>query len=320
MQDPATWGLIGKDFTEVRDASGFEAQFHAVKAYQKAHSPVYRRYEYTYLPVAAFKHAAITCFPPGEAAHIFESSGTSGQQRARHYVRDLNLYDQAIRTHWELVFGAEPCTLVAHLPGYAPQSSLVYMATRLMEWYGDEASGFSVDDVGVLERAIRFSTVSRSPFLLLGAAFGLLDLAEEHQWTLPVWGRVIETGGMKTHRRHMTRDALHCALASGFGLPRGQIWSEYGMCELLSQAYTRGGQVYIPPPWMRVDVFDTDGLEQPVPYGEVGVLGIVDLANVHTVSAILTEDLGRRHEKGFEVLGRLPHSEMRGCNFLLSDA
>ena len=323
MPDPVSGGLSHRDvarrFTGVGGPEAFDRMARALRAYQKRRCRIYDRYDHTYLPIGAFRHAAVACFAHEAAARVFISSGTSGSGRSRHFVRDTALYDRAIRVHFESVFGSGPFTLVAHLPGYARDSSLVYMVRRLMAWHGDAASGFFLEDVGMLERAVAHSTAHARPLMLWGAAFGLLRMAESRQWRLPPGARIVETGGMKTHRRSMTRSALHAALAAGFGIDRAQVWSEYGMCELLSQAYTRGGRVFYAPPWMRVEVFDPVLLETPVREGQVGVLGVIDLANVHTVSAIMTEDLGVRRGDGFEVLGRLARSELRGCNFLLDD-
>ncbi|HET6568560.1 MAG TPA: hypothetical protein VFG50_11400, partial [Rhodothermales bacterium] len=156
-----------------------------------------------------------------------------------------------------------------------------------------------------------------APLLLFGAAFGLLDLAEKGPMVLPENSIVVETGGMKTHRREITRAELHRKLADGFGLPVSRIWSEYGMCELLSQCYARGGGTYLPPPWLRFRVVDPERPEREMPEGEPGMLQIFDMANLYSVSAIRTEDLAVRRGEGFEVLGRLSGADLRGCNFLL---
>ena len=310
---------VAQNFTRVRGAGEFARMAYAARTYQKRHCRVYGRYPYTYLPIAAFKQAAVTCFAPDQAAAVFESSGTTGVACSHHYVRDLALYDRAITAHFAAVFGEGPFTLLVHLPDYAPQSSLVYMARLLMRAYGDSASGFFLDDTAVLRRGIAHAETQHTTLLLFGAAFGLLNLAMTQRWTLPPGARLIETGGMKTHRKSITRAALHQRLAEGFGIARHQVWSEYGMCELLSQAYTRGGTAFYPPPWMQVEVFDPERIETPLPAGQTGLLGVVDLANIHTVSAIMTEDLGVRCAGGFEVLGRLEHSALRGCNFLLKN-
>ncbi len=323
MPDPASIRLSYRDvirrFDRLTCAEEFDALARATRAYQKERCTVYRRYAYEYLPIAAFKHAPVTSFPPEEAVAVFESSGTGTTGRSRHYVRDLSLYDRSAQTHFASVFGRGPFTLVAHLPGYAPQSSLVHMVWQLIAAYGDEASGFFLEDPSLLERAIAHSRALTTPLILFGAAFGLLQLAATEQWRLPPSAIVIETGGMKTYRQHVTRDELHRRLAQGFGVDRQQVRSEYGMCELLSQSYTRGGSLFYAPKWMRVDAFDPAEVEHSLPEGVAGVLGVIDLANIHTVSAIMTEDLGVCRGGGFEVLGRLSASELRGCNFLVED-
>ena len=190
---------------------------------------------------------------------------------------------------------------MAHLPHYAErgeQSSLLYMVDYLIRQYGDDHSGFFLDDRTVLERAVAYSKSEATPLLLFGAAFGLLDLAEEATITLPTTARVIETGGMKTYRRAISRGELHRRLAEGFGVPEAHIWSEYGMCELMSQAYTRGGPIFFPPPWMRAWIVDPEHPDREMPEGQPGALALFDLANVYSVSAILTEDRAVRRGSG----------------------
>jgi len=208
----------------------------------------------------------------------------------------------------------------AALPHYNEQgsrSSLLYMVEYLMGRYGDRQGGFFLSDRAVLENAVEHSRRDGTDFVLFGAAFGLLDLIEDRVTSLPVSARVIETGGMKTHRRELSRKDLHARLAKGFGLPEVQVWSEYGMCELMSQCYTRGGSVFYPPPWMRFRVVDPEHPDRETPEGTPGVLALFDLANVYSVSALVTEDRAVQRGAGFEVLGRLSQAELRGCNFLL---
>lgn len=311
---------VAEGFTGIA-AEDFEVMARTVRTYQKTHNPVLTRYpaEHPYLPVAAFKHAALTCFPPEEAERVFVSSGTGSGLRSRHFVRSLALYERAVRVHFEAVFGPGPFTLVGHLPHYADSgqaSSLVTMVDCLIRTFGDAHSGFFLDDVTVLDRAIAHSAATDTPLLLFGAAFGLLTLLEKHPRRLPAGARIIETGGMKTHRQETTREDLHHRLAKGFGIAMAQVWSEYGMCELMSQAYAQGGPVYTPPPWMRVRVVDPAQPAYEMPEGEPGALAVFDLANCYSASAILTEDLAVRRGAGFEVWGRLPQSALRGCNFL----
>lgn len=318
---------VARDFsTLTQDRPGrFDAMAEAVLRFQRQHNPVYSRYckSNKWLPVAAFKHAQVTTFPPEQAERVFESSGTGRGTRSRHYVRRLAVYDQSATTHFEQVFGRGPFTLVAHLPHYSAhgnRSSLVHMVDTFVRRYGNAHSGFFLDDPALLQRAVRHRRQGGERLVLFGAAFGLLDLVERGGLALPPDSLVVETGGMKTYRRAIDRPTLHRSLAEGFGLPVEHVWSEYGMCELLSQCYTRGGTLFYPPPWVRVVVVDPEDPDREMPEGVPGALAVLDLANVYTASALLTEDRAVRRGDGFEVLGRLTGAELRGCNFLLERA
>lgn len=338
-----------------KEADRFPALARRVLVYQWAHNPVYRRYckamgvdlgataagpkrtadRYSddrvrdrtwerapFLPVEAFKHAPVTCFPPEEAERVFVSSGTGTGTRSRHHVRDLGLYERSAARGFARVFGDGPFTVLAHLPGYAERggrSSLVHMARMLIDRFGDPWSGLFLDDRAPLEEGVACNRDRGYPLVLLGAAFGLLDLLEEGAPVLPEGAAVIETGGMKTHRRAIERSELHRVLARGFGIPRERVFSEYGMCELLSQCYTRGDRIFRPPPWMRLRVVDPERPERTRPSGRAGALAVFDLANVHTASPLLTADRAVRRAEGVEILGRLPSAELRGCNFLVED-
>ncbi len=313
-----TIDYVEQHFASVSSAEEFDAMAHCVINFQTTHCPVYGRFaaSHRYLPVSAFRHAPITSFPVEDAERVFVSSGTgSEQRRSKHWVRHLSVYERAVVTHFEYVAGPGPHTILAHLPRYATESSLVCMAELLIKRVGDEYSGIFLRDLHLFECAV----ARGQPFLLLGAAFGLLDLIDDRQWMLPHGSRVIETGGMKTHRRHLTRSELHARLGGGFGVAQEQVWSEYGMCELFSQAYACGGDVYFPPPWVRYSVRDPDTMQR-LAEGDPGVLAVVDLANLYSVSCLLTEDVAVKRGEGFEVLGRLPQAAMRGCNLLLEDA
>jgi len=306
-----TLNEIETQFTELTTSDQFHRFEVVIESHQRAHCEVYSRYGRKYLPIAAFKHADVTTFPISEAEDIFMSSSTGGNERSRHFIRKMSIYQDAVCAGFESVFGPGPFTIWAFLPGYIPNSSLVRMLKILIERYGHDNSQFFLSDhLPQIES-------HDPPLIFFGAAFGLLDLVESNIYRLPGDARIVETGGMKTHRREMTRAELHAQLARGFGLQENRIWSEYGMCELLSQAYAKGGGVYYPPPWMRVIIVDPLNPEQILPEGEAGLLAITDLANIHTVSSILTEDLGVKRGHGFEVLGRFPGSALRGCNFLL---
>lgn len=326
---------VAGGFTQLGDEhqDRFDRYAEVVMSYQREHNAVYRRYcnavgaqgdqRYPYLPIAAFKQAPVATFEPEDAEHVFESSGTGSGQPSRHYVQDLALYDRAIEDHFEQVVGAGEVVLAAHLPHYRSmgvRSSLLYMIERIIEKFGVAGSGSFLDNPGKLDELVALSRDTERRLVVFGAAFGLLDFVESHPYPLPSDALVIETGGMKTYRREIARDRLHEALAEGFGVGRDRIWSEYGMCELLSQCYTRGGSRFYPPTWMRFQVFDIEDPFHEVDEDVAGMLGLFDLANVYSVSAVLTEDRAIRRGSGFEVIGRLTGAELRGCNFLLENA
>jgi hypothetical protein len=308
-----------------KDEDRFGRMAEAVFHFQREHNPVYRRVaegaRWTHwqdaplLPIEAFKLVAVSSSsaPP---ARTFLSSGTGRGTQARHHVADIDVYERSVTHHFRRVFGTSRRTILAHLPGYSElgeASSLVHMARVLIDVFGDEQSGFVLEDERLLDAALS----RERPILLLGAAFGLLDLLDERPRPLPEGSIVLETGGMKTYRKEISRAALHAELSTGFAVGRDHVLSEYGMCEFLSQCYTRGGEVYFAPPWMRVRVLDPLDPARELPEGEPGALAVVDLANVYSASFVLTQDQAVAREGGFEVLGRLSGAELRGCNFLL---
>lgn len=319
---------IAATFTSLSnmDEDRFDHMAEAVFRFQVAGNPVYRRFAGDHhwtgwksaplLPIEAFKLAPIVSGDASDAEAVFVSSGTAGQSRATHYVRDLNVYRSSVLTGFRNVFGSEPKRVLAHLPGYEDSgkaSSLVMMADILINTLGREGSGFTLRSPELLAKAAS----EDEPVILLGASFGLLDLLDAQHRALPAGSIVIETGGMKTHRREISRDELHRRLSDGFSIPRNSVFSEYGMCELLSQSYSRGAEVFYPPSWVRVQVVDPTEPARPLPEGEAGALAIVDLANVYSASFILTQDRAVMRDDGFEVLGRLTGAELRGCNFLM---
>ncbi|MFK7847189.1 MAG: hypothetical protein AB8G77_17940 [Rhodothermales bacterium] len=320
--------LIKQIFSiEPGDDAAFETVWQQVYTHQRKHNPIYNRYckvlnieTRPYLPIEAFKHAPIASFSQEEADLVFQSSGTGKGVRSRHFVRDKAVYEHSLSTHFCRLLGEGPHTLLAYLPHYQEMgatSSLLYMVEYLVEHYGNEHSGFFLHREMEIQENIDASVSAGYPVILFGAAFGLLDLIEKYAMDLPANAVVIETGGMKTYRQEITRDELHHKLAEGVGVDKSQVWSEYGMCELLSQCYAQGGAVFMPPPWMRFEIMNPENpLERQVD-GVAGVLALIDLANLHSVSAILTQDRAIQRGEGFEVLGRLSGAELRGCNFLL---
>lgn len=274
------------------------------------------------LPIQAFKDADLTCVTDEEPELVFKSSGTSGMQRSVHRVADASLYDRSILEGFCRFYNLDNTVIWGYTPGYAknPHSSLIYMLKKLIEQDESSLSRFLPLDAPLNPSAVKEVERQGKRLILFGAAFGLLDLFEMKNVKLPSNSTVIETGGMKTHRREISRRDLHRRLADGFGLHSNRIHSEYGMAELLSQAYTRGGKWFYTVPWMRVTVRNPDNPQEKQPAFQEGLIGVVDLANVHSCSFLLTGDRGVMDKNGrFQVLGRWNPKDLRGCNFLLEE-
>ncbi len=304
------------------DNMSFSLFADAVLTFQRKHNPVYRGFaDYRYLPIQAFKSSKVVSFPPEEAEAIFCSSATGSRDtRSLHYVRRLEIYRRAVLTQFYSVFGHGPYTIVACLPNYEDlkeKSSLVHMTRMLVDAVGSCDSSYVAEQPDILERLSEPSSRPSAPLLVFGAAFGLLDLAESARWRLPSDAVILETGGMKTFRREIGRDELHASLAEGFGVDRRRVRSEYGMCELMSQFYSMEDGLFFPPPWVRFEIVDPYRPGKILTDGQPGALAVFDLANMYSVSGILTEDSAVRRGEGFELLGRLSGAELRGCNFLL---
>lgn len=318
-------------------AAGFPELALSIFRFQYAQNAVYRAYcdalgvqadkvvtlaQIPYLPIRFFKTHAVTT-TEFEPQAIFESSGTTGMVPSRHYVKDLAIYEESFTRCFELFYG--PVTRYAIfglLPSYLERSgsSLVYMADRLMKATGNGHSRFylrnTTEMIGWMklrEQYLNKPGHEGEMNLLLGVTFALLDLAEGE---MPGFANtiVMDTGGMKGRRREMIREELHQLLCERLGVP--VIHSEYGMTELLSQAYSRGGGIYRCPPWMKIRVRDD---EDPLLVKEegAGIINVIDLANIYSCSFIATDDAGRLGADGsFEVLGRVDGSDMRGCSLL----
>ncbi|MEO1011465.1 MAG: acyl transferase [Bacteroidota bacterium] len=270
-----------------------------------------------HLPIEFFKTRKILCSDL-KVATVFTSSGTTGQRPSRHYVADIGLYQQSYLTAFAHFYGsvARYCVL-ALLPAYLERegSSLVHMVNDLIQKSGHPDSGFYLNDLDKLSKTLIRLNNQGTRILLLGVSFALLDLVEKHRFRLRNT-IVMETGGMKGRRRELIRSELHQSLREGFGVE--EIHSEYGMTELLSQAYSKGKGVFRAPPWMKVMARDTEDPLSPQKNGKTGGLNIMDLANLHSCSFIATQDLGKVYADGsFEVLGRFDHSDIRGCNLMV---
>lgn len=270
-----------------------------------------------FLPIQFFKSKTVIT-GDAKVESVFTSSGTTGSVPSKHYVTDLALYEQSFLHAFERFYGnIESFCVLALLPSYLERSgsSLIYMANRLIEKSNHKASGFYLDNLEALKKQLLQLEAQGTKTLLLGVSFALLDLAETFGQNLK-HSIVMETGGMKGRRKEMVRDELHQVLKQGLGV--SHIHSEYGMTELLSQAYSKGNGLFHCPPWMKVFTRDTqDPLSLQTP-GKSGGLNIVDLANSNSCAFIATQDLGRVYPDGsFEVQGRFDHAEIRGCNLMV---
>lgn len=274
------------------------------------------------LPIKAFKDARVTTHPDDEPDLIFKSSGTSDMQRSIHLVYDSALYVQSLLKGFRHFYDLDNSVIWGYTPGYTenPRSSLIYMIQKLIEQDESGLSQFLPLGEPLNESEIEKVAESGKQLILFGAAFGFLDLLEMEEVQLPSNSFIIETGGMKTHRREMSRDELHHRLSEGFGLDPSRIHSEYGMAELMSQAYATGSSWFRTVPWMRVSIRNPENpFEEQPPYAE-GLIGVIDLANVHSCSFLLTGDKGMMDKRGrFRVMGRWNPKDLRGCNFLIEE-
>ncbi|AXT62252.1 acyl transferase [Aquimarina sp. AD10] len=270
-----------------------------------------------YLPIDFFKQKKIVS-TTAPVAKIFTSSGTTGSTTSKHYVNNLSIYEQSFRLGFKHFYGEiEEYTILALLPSYLERegSSLVYMAEKLIQDSNQTLSGFYLYDIKKLVGVIKQLISENKKILLLGVSFALLDLVEEYSLRLPPDTIVMETGGMKGRRKELIREELHLLLKKGFGISK--IHSEYGMTELLSQAYSYGDGLFYPPPWMRVSIRNPEDPLTTLEKGRTGGINIIDLANIDSCSFIATQDLGKLHEKNsFEIIGRFDHSDIRGCNLM----
>ena len=270
-----------------------------------------------FLPIEFFKTQKVYIGNTDPSA-LFTSSGTTGSTHSKHYIADLRLYESSFTKCFERSYGpiSEHC-LLALLPAYLKRdgSSLIYMIDHLIKRSGHAMSGFYLDDLDGLAHVLNQLGQEQQPTILIGVSYALLDLIKHHQFNLQTTV-IMETGGMKGRSREMLRTELHALLCEGFGVD--MIHSEYGMTELLSQAYSIGDGIFECPPWMKVTIRDPEDPFEMVDTGMIGGINVIDLANIHSCSFMATQDLGKVHSNGsFEVLGRFDHSDVRGCNLLV---
>jgi len=323
----------GDKITAIKSESDFNTL--AIKAFnwQYQNIPVYKQFcNHLKTDVKAVKHYQQIPFLPIEffKSHnvlskdknsqiTFSSSGTTGMQTSYHYVADVAIYEQSFLSGFHLFYGniSNYCIL-ALLPSYLERggSSLVYMANKLIELSNHIDSGFYLNDYSKIYEKLKDLNKKNQPVILLGVSYALLDLAETYPLQLQNT-IVMETGGMKGRRKELIREELHHILCRSFHV--NSIHSEYGMTELLSQAYSKGNGVFQTPPWMKIMIRDTYDPFSYNNFNRSGGINVIDLANINSCCFIETKDLGKSiSENTFSILGRFDNSDIRGCNLMIS--
>ena len=270
-----------------------------------------------FLPIQFFKSHEVVS-NTNRPEQIFTSSGTTGMVNSRHLVTDVSLYEESYRKGFSEFYGdIQNYTVLALLPSYLERtgSSLIYMVEDLIKRSDSPESGFYLDNHDeLIEKLISLDEAGQN-VILIGVTYALLDLLEKQKFHLKDT-IIMETGGMKGRRKEMIREELHNILCNGFGV--SAIHSEYGMTELLSQAYSLGNGVFECPNWMHILIRDTEDALTYVNEGKTGGINVIDLANINSCSFIATQDLGKKNpNKAFEVLGRFDNSDIRGCNLMV---
>ncbi|MDG1159515.1 MAG: acyl transferase [Flavobacteriales bacterium] len=303
--------------------------------YQAVNNPVYNKYikllgrdlseidtieKIPFLPIELFKSHEVKT-SSNRCEDVFTSSTTGGGEPSKHHVNSLEWYEEVYKKAFNHFYpDYDDAVFLCLLPAYLERkgSSLVLMSKGLIEQHNHPLSGFFLNNLEQLELHLHQAIEEKQKIVLLGVTFGLLDFAENRFVDCSLADLVImETGGMKGRRKEMVREEVHKHLKGAFNLPN--IHSEYGMTELLSQAYSKAGGVFHCPPWMKALVRATSDPFSYVGDGKTGGLNIIDLANTESCAFIETSDLGRMNPHGgFEVLGRFDHAEVRGCNLMVA--
>ena len=313
----------------------FEALALSVFHHQAQYNEVYARYlsglscnpesikkteEIPFLPIEFFKsHQVITSNSlEKNTAAIYTSSGTTGSLTSSHFVLDVTIYEESYLKSFDLFYGKiESYCILALLPSYLERggSSLIYMTEDLIKKTTHPDSSFYLNNYDALILKLKSLEERGQKTILIGVTYALLDLLDKETFQLKNT-IIMETGGMKGKRKEMVREELHSILCKGFGVDA--IHSEYGMTELLSQAYSNGNGRFICPPWMKILIRDTNDPFSFLPPNKTGGINVIDLANINSCSFIATQDLGKLYaDNSFEVLGRFDNSDIRGCNLLV---
>jgi len=325
--------MFRKQLFSIQNQEDFTALALNVFEYQYENCEIYQRYvdmlhcdvkkinsleQIPFLPIEFFKTQQIIA--KGHLPQlIFTSSGTTGQKTSNHYVADKSLYEESFLRCFEYFVGrTEDFVILGLLPSYLEQqnSSLVYMVNHLINRTKKQDSGFYLYDLAAFAKKIQTLSDSGQKTIVFGVGFALLDVVKKYKFNLNDV-LIFETGGMKGRKKEIAREYLHLALIEGFGVDK--IHSEYGMTELLSQAYSMNGESFYCPPWMKVflrDMQDPFSIMQSV--DKRGGINVIDLANLYSCSFIATQDVGKCRKNGsFEVLGRFDYADIRGCNMLV---
>lgn len=321
-----------QDFFSIISKKQFDKTALKVFRFQHEHNQVYRKFcdhlnvnasqvktieQIPFLPIQFFKtHEVLSSHNPIQ--QTFTSSGTTGIINSRHLVTDVSLYEQSYRNAFAQFYGnIENYVVLALLPSYLERtgSSLIYMVEDLIQQTHNPESGFYLNNHEELVEKLLKLDQSGQNVILIGVTYALLDLIEKQGFNLQNT-IIMETGGMKGRRREMVREELHALLCQGFGVQA--IHSEYGMTELLSQAYSLGNGVFECPNWMHIMIRDTEDALSYISDGKTGGINVIDLANINSCAFIATQDLGKKNpNNSFEVLGRFDHSDIRGCNLMV---
>jgi phenylacetate-coenzyme A ligase PaaK-like adenylate-forming protein len=324
--------IPSQDIFTISSAKQFEKIALKVFRYQHENNAIYREFcdllktdkgavksleQIPFLPIQFFKSQEILSSSE-PVQETFTSSGTTGMITSKHLITDVTLYEQSYRNAFSEFYGnIEDYAVLALLPSYLERSgsSLIYMVQDLIELSTNENSGFYLHNYDELISKLLELDATGQNVILIGVTYALLDLIEERKFQLKNT-IIMETGGMKGKRKEIIREELHTILCEGFGV--SSIHSEYGMTELLSQAYSLGNGIFECPSWMNILIRDPEDALTYVSNGKTGGINVIDLANINSCSFIATQDLGKKYpNNSFEVLGRFDNSDIRGCNLMV---
>jgi hypothetical protein len=320
---------LENEIFSIQSETDFESVALEVYRFQATHCTIYKEFihklghkqaqsieEIPFLPISFFKSHDVISDSTTDAQLIFLSSGTTGMQRSKHLIHNAALYERSfIHTYKRFIGNPSDQVILALLPNYVEQgnSSLVYMVDHLIRLTNTSLSGFMLTRLDLVEKHYQKAIQSGKKVVIFGVSYALLDLAEKGINLSDAI--VIETGGMKGRRKEMIKEELHELLIAGLGVPF--VRSEYGMTELLSQAYSDSNGVFTTPNWLKILCRDTNDPFQYVEHGKTGGINVIDLANLYSCSFIATQDLGKVEGNSFRLMGRFDNADIRGCNMLV---